>query len=283
MRLVDQGDSLSGQEMMVVLLSRQYCRFSYIAMLIDLKSSLAIIPIPFLTLSSFQVPKLVKKRIIPLLLKCFHYSVQILFRLLPAYFGALVVHLHKDDLFSGLDGASELRLDARADQNELHDGKMSQMCPRHAKNWVKMLGGVVRDEAERQQVKPGLLSDGPLEGEGLLGVRLGVQSLQVAVQHQDQRRGHYQQKREEEVLEEQGDKFGGADALLPNIQVELSAAFLTVDALVLDDLGGLVVFVDTFAGAVAGFAKFGGNAQILEVGEPGLEQVGFHLLEQFGE
>ena len=81
---------------------------------------------------------------------------------------------HKDDFFSRLDGACQLRFDARTDQNKFHYGQMGQMRPRHTKNWIKMLWSVVRYEAKSQKIVACLLLDGPLKGDGFLGVGFGM-------------------------------------------------------------------------------------------------------------
>ena len=62
----------------------------------------------------------------------------------------------------------------------------------------------------------------------------------------------------------------------------MGAALLAIDALVLDDLGRLAVFVHALVWTIARLAEFRGDAEVLQVGELVL-QVAFHLLEELSE
>lgn len=153
------------------------------------------------------------------------------------------------------------------------------MRPTHCFEGVKRISHEVRYVPKwepivlllRLQVLLGILSD--------FWVFLGMAHFEVAIQNQESWRHNNQEQSEQEVLDQERNKFARADSLFLDKQVVLAAALLTVDALVADNVRSLAVNVHLLAPALARLAKLGWNLQILQVRQLRL-QVLLHLSKQ---
>ena len=129
----------------------------FIANIIFIVDAEALVLQSIVSLRALQIPELVEKRIVTLLLECFHDRVQVLLGLEPLHFIVRIQYLYVDDSFSSLDGANYLLGDAVGNEKNLHHQEVAKVSPRDAQDWIERRFGVVRYKVEQQMVEANLL------------------------------------------------------------------------------------------------------------------------------
>jgi len=136
-------------------------------------------------LFSGLVPELVKQLIIVLLSQSrLNDSVQVLLAKDSLHPFTIRSHFNIDELLSGLQRPSELKVEAPTHQDDLDQHDVDHVCPAHRRLEVERFG-VVGNHTEIERVAISFLDELFICHFGLFWVELGLSRLEVGIQDQE--------------------------------------------------------------------------------------------------
>lgn len=111
-------------------------------------------------------------------------------------------HFNIDELLSGLQRPSELKVEAPTHQNDLDQHDVNHVSPAHRRLKVERLS-VVRNHPKIERVAISFLDELFIGHFGLFGVKLSLSRLEVGIQDQERGSTDEHDHQKEEVFEEQ--------------------------------------------------------------------------------